>query len=62
MILGAVPDQIKRDGAKGKPKPSIAAINSDLSDQLEVINPNPNPVDKGEDSLSAQAADLLKGK
>ena len=66
LISGDVPDQIKRAGAKGKPKPSNAALNSDFSDEVEVIIPNPNPVDTGMDSLSAQADTQLtikiKGK
>ena len=55
LILGDVPDQIKRAGAKGKPKPSNAVINPDFTDEVEVITSNPNPVDTGMDSLSAQA-------
>ena len=42
LISGDVPDQIKRAGAKGKPKPSNAALNPDFSDEVEVIIPNPN--------------------
>ena len=55
LISGDVPDQIKRAGAKGKPKPSDAAINPDFTEDIGVIIPNPNPVDTGMDSLSAQA-------
>ena len=55
LISGDVPDQIKRAGAKAKPKPSNAVINSDFTDEVEVITSNPNPVDTGVDSLSAQA-------
>ena len=55
LISGDVPDQIKRVGAKGKPKPNNAALNPDFSDELEVIISNPNPVDTGMDGLSAQA-------
>ncbi len=47
LILGDVPDQIKRAGAKGKPKPSNAVINPDFTDEVEVITSNPNPVDTG---------------
>ena len=55
LISGDVPDQIKRAGAKGKPKPSDAVINPDFTEEIEVSIPNPNPVDTGMDSLSAQA-------
>jgi len=56
LISGDVPDQIKRAGAKGKPKPSNAALNPDFTDVLENNIPNPDPVDTGTENLSAQAA------
>ena len=62
LISGDVPDQIKRAGAKGKPKPSDAAINPDFTEEVEVITDNPNPVDTGRDSLSAQADTQLTNK
>ena len=56
LISGDVPDQIKRAGAKGKPKPSNAAFNPDFTEELQDNIPNPNLVDTGKDNLSAQAA------
>jgi len=56
LISGDVPDQIKRAGAKGNPKPGNAALNPDFTEELEVNIPNPNLVDTGKDNLSAQAA------
>ncbi len=47
LILGDVPDQIKRVGAKGKPKPNTNNADSDFTQPLEVVNPDPNPVDTG---------------
>ena len=62
LISGDVPDQIKRAGAKGKPKPSNAALNPDFTDVLENNIPNPDPVDTGKDNLSTQAAMQVKEK
>ncbi len=56
-----MPDQIKRAGSKGKPKPSTLHADPDFSQPFEVDNPNPNPVDTGNQSPRAQDEDLNKG-
>ena len=59
LISGDVPDQARRAGSKGKPKPSTNNSEPDFTTPLEFSNPNPNPVDTGTESLSAQDERLL---
>ncbi len=49
-----MPDQIKRAGSKGRPKPSTNNADADFSRPLEVGILNPNPVDTGNQSPRAQ--------
>jgi len=61
LISGDVPDQIKRAGSKGKPKPSTFNADPDFSQPFEVGSINPNPVDTGNQSPSAQDKDINSG-
>ena len=58
LISGDVPDQIRRVGAKSKPIANTIDADPDFSQSIEVGNPNPNPVDTGNQSPSAQDKDL----
>ena len=60
LISGDVPDQIKRVGAKAKPIANTIGVDLDFT-PFEVGNPNPNPVDTGNQSPRAQDEDLHKG-
>ena len=60
LISGDLPDQIRRGGAKVKPIANKNDVDPDFTQPLQVVNPNPNPVDTGNQSPRAQDEDVNK--